>query len=604
MGFGSLCKRTSPYYVWMVLCLLLVQYLRVFSALPVEPTRERVRRTAAAAPGAYATTGARRGPKPGSNPGNLSGRNHGGVSGKGTIRSTVPPGASEGAAPVSHHHLQVRVGGSHQPSGAGGDGGEAVATPMDCDSGPSAERASSTYIPNGFAKMGPKYKVPSLCSDKVQNEKLDCLIDRMGDDGLPLLCKRWNSTSTAKDKADVAADICRMLGPLASKAKNPVCVIEPKSVNETAAALLDLDTSHTKFNRLRKMLPGLFKTPAQVSKFWKLKDLAVKPVLVGNKTVGYAIADVMGKVVKPQLRRFLKDWVKNNPGVDPKSVRHRIPYKYGGDSFSYDAFDNTKVSCEQFMFTLLPPDVKYPNSYLQSTPLGFMHNVPESHAVLKSMATVLEPQLPRGINVIEGVTYEFVDFVMADYAFACKYQGHQGQGAFCGCNKCLERCGDNVCLNPLVLDPVSPPRTFDNMNFSGNIAKKYTDFSVGMSDYSRNLRAQPFPCVSVSALATQEEFFSMALADADLQDLMRAKRVAFNFRNNSINSGLNFIKKTCDSMFYPSLSLTPPERYMPDVLHWFINVAGREIGNKKTFVHNLAKQLGGDTVQQLNFGSL
>jgi hypothetical protein len=39
---------------------------------------------------------------------------------------------------------------------------------------------------------------------------------------------------------------------------------------------------------------------------------------------------------------------------------------------------------------------------------------------------------------------------------------------------------------------------------------------------------------------------------------------------------------------------------MPDVLHWFINVLGREIGDPKTFVHSLAKQLGGNTVQQLN----
>ena len=120
---------------------------------------------------------------------------------------------------------------------------------MDCGSAPpaSAEGVSSSKIPAGFAMMGPQYKAVSEVSGKHQTQKMDCILLRMGKDGLPLLCKRWNSTKSPKEKAYMVADICRLFGPLAVKAKKPVSVLEPKSVAETASALLDLDTSHTKF---------------------------------------------------------------------------------------------------------------------------------------------------------------------------------------------------------------------------------------------------------------------------------------------------------------------------------------------------------------------
>jgi hypothetical protein len=109
----------------------------------------------------------------------------------------------------------------------------------------------------------------------------------------------------------------------------------------------------------------------------------------------------MGKVVKPQLQRYKKTWGKKNPGVDPKSVRHCIYHRCLVDSFSYDDFNNSKVSCVQFMCTLLPTGVKYLNTYLLLTPpLGFLYNVPETHPVLPSVAYVLESHLSRGIQVI------------------------------------------------------------------------------------------------------------------------------------------------------------------------------------------------------------
>jgi hypothetical protein len=104
----------------------------------------------------------------------------------------------------------------------------------------------------------------------------------------------------------MVADICRLFGPLADKAKKPVYVLEPKTVAETASTLLDLDTSHTKFNS-KKDGARFVEDSAQVSKFSKGKDLGLTKVVGGSKQViGYAVAVVMGKVVKPQLQRNLK----------------------------------------------------------------------------------------------------------------------------------------------------------------------------------------------------------------------------------------------------------------------------------------------------------
>jgi hypothetical protein len=60
------------------------------------------------------------------------------------------------------------------------------------------------------------------------------------------------------------------------------------------------------------MAPGLLKTPAQVSKFSKGKYLLglTKVLLASKQVIGYAVADVMGKVVKPQLQRYKTTWGK------------------------------------------------------------------------------------------------------------------------------------------------------------------------------------------------------------------------------------------------------------------------------------------------------
>jgi hypothetical protein len=104
-----------------------------------------------------------------------------------------------------------------------------------------------------------------------------------------------------------------------------------------------LDTSHTKFNRERQMVPGLFKPLAQVSKLRIGKDLVFTKVSLGTKVISYAVAGVMGKVVKPQVQRFQKLGGEEPcyPGVDPKSVRHCTCPTYLEESFSFDDFNNT-----------------------------------------------------------------------------------------------------------------------------------------------------------------------------------------------------------------------------------------------------------------------
>jgi hypothetical protein len=54
------------------------------------------------------------------------------------------------------------------------------------------------------------------------------------------------------------------------------------------------------------MVSGLFKPLAQVSKLRICKDLVFTKVSLGTKVISYAVAGVMGKVVKPQVQRFQK----------------------------------------------------------------------------------------------------------------------------------------------------------------------------------------------------------------------------------------------------------------------------------------------------------
>ena len=104
-------------------------------------------------------------------------------------------------------------------------------------------------------------------------------------------------------------------------------------------------------------------------------------------------------------------------------------YKYGGDNFSDTDFGNTKILNEQYVFTLPPPGVKYPNSFLQSVPLAFCHDDGETHPLLRAISEKVEPQLPHKGEVfgIDGIQVEMKDFGIF------KLYGHQGQGATCDC---------------------------------------------------------------------------------------------------------------------------------------------------------------------------
>ena len=100
----------------------------------------------------------------------------------------------------------------------------------------------------------------------------------------------------------------------------------------------------------------------------------------------------------------------------------------------------------------------------------------------------------------------------------------------------------------------------------------------------------------VDKLRIQRIFQKMASEDTVLREFMNSRNMSFNFYTNSIESGYSFIKKACYSIFYPSLSKTPTERWIPDVLHWYINVIGRDF---VSFITAHAKQLGPEKVKLL-----
>jgi hypothetical protein len=120
--------------------------------------------------------------------------------------------------------------------------------------------------------------------------------------------------------------------------------IEPNSVAETTSALLDVDTSHTKFNRESKMVPGVFKPLAKVSKLRIGKDLGLTEVSLGTKVIGYAVAaGVMRKIVRPQVQRFQKTWggTERTPVWIPSQFVTVSIHTYLGESFSYDDCNHT-----------------------------------------------------------------------------------------------------------------------------------------------------------------------------------------------------------------------------------------------------------------------
>lgn len=65
---------------------------------------------------------------------------------------------------------------------------------------------------------------------------------------------------------EVAAAICKQLAPYALKAAKSNLYFEKKTILETAALILELDTSHDKFNHLCKHTPNLFQPLHNVRK--------------------------------------------------------------------------------------------------------------------------------------------------------------------------------------------------------------------------------------------------------------------------------------------------------------------------------------------------
>ena len=109
--------------------------------------------------------------------------------------------------------------------------------------------------------------------------------------------------------------------------------------------ILDLDTSHDKFNRLCKHTPKLFQPLYKVGKRWKSKDLILEEIgEIDQKLIGICVKALKNSLVIPKLRQILSDWKLENPGKDPNSVRHLTEFRYGYDSFSFDMFNNMKNS--------------------------------------------------------------------------------------------------------------------------------------------------------------------------------------------------------------------------------------------------------------------
>ena len=107
---------------------------------------------------------------------------------------------------------------------------------------------------------------------------------------------------------------------------------------------------------------------------------------------------------------------------------------------------------------------------------------------------------------------------------------------------------------------------------------------------------QPFTQEVTENILIQRHFQKTAANDPVLQEFMRSRNMGFSFYGNSIEAGYIHIKKVCYSIFYPTLSKTPPERRMPDVMHWTLNVVG---GDFVAFVLEHAQQMGPEKVKLL-----
>jgi hypothetical protein len=199
----------------------------------------------------------------GANPGNLSGRNHARSIGGGNAHTAVPHGASEGGASFRTHTSKP---GLVTPT-----------NPLVVVVVKQTHHQRTVTLPPLHLQRVSVLKYQLVLQRWAHNIKMcQRFLENNKTKRWTVFLREWAKTgfhccarvgTVLKSLRTRHANICRLFGLLAGQAKKPVSVLQPKSIAETASTLLDLDTSHTKLNRLRKMAPGLLKAPAQVSKF-------------------------------------------------------------------------------------------------------------------------------------------------------------------------------------------------------------------------------------------------------------------------------------------------------------------------------------------------
>ena len=91
---------------------------------------------------------------------------------------------------------------------------------------------------------------------RVQEAKRKALLERLWGLAMDEFVDFCVQEST--EKHEIADKTIRKLAPFASKASKPLCVLDKKSVFETAAVIVDMDNSHDNLYRLCKWLPSVF----------------------------------------------------------------------------------------------------------------------------------------------------------------------------------------------------------------------------------------------------------------------------------------------------------------------------------------------------------
>jgi hypothetical protein len=165
----------------------------------------------------------------------------------------------------------------------------------------------------------------------------------------------WACRKLGKAGPDVAAATIRKLAPLAAKSKDPPVVFNQSiDLEASCATILDGDLSDAQYTLVRKrfvgeggvnVLPPLYK----IKRYWKQNDVDLEEIKVGGKVVGVTMKDPISQVFIPAFRLYLQEWKKRHPTQDPASITHELKYKYGGDNFSFCAFNKKLINSEQFI---------------------------------------------------------------------------------------------------------------------------------------------------------------------------------------------------------------------------------------------------------------